>query len=154
MPITFHFRPDANLVVCVHEGTRPDDQFLACCKTMYKHELYDLSMNRLVDMREAESASRSTDCLRKLASFLCEQFKETQAHPKIAIVAPKDLSFGIARMYEIFTEDEDRPWDLVIFRAVDAALAWLDLPDDFLDDIEKDAQSGSRGSLTPGPHTT
>ena len=74
---------------------------------MYKHELYDLSMNRLVDMREAESASISTDCLRKLASFLCEQFKETQAHPKIAIVAPKDLSFGIARMYEVFTEDED-----------------------------------------------
>ena len=68
------------------------------------------------------------------------QFSETSAHPKVAIVAPNDLVFGLARMYEVFSELEKVPWDLVVFRAVDAALAWLGLSDDFLDSLDDDTQ--------------
>lgn len=138
MPITFHFRAEDNLVICVHKGDRPDDEFLAACKNMYRNELYDLSMNRLIDMREAVSDTRSTVALRQLAEFVNMQFIESNEHPKIAVIAPNDLSFGISRMYEIFADAV--PWELVVFRSVDAALAWLGLPEDLMDSYDVDTQ--------------
>lgn len=141
MTITFHFRPEENLVICVHKGDRPDDEFLAACKGMYEHDLYNISMNRLIDFRQALSGSRSASALEQMAAFVNTQFAKTDAHPKVAVIAPVDVSFGISRMYEVFTDTV--PWDLVVFRAIDAALAWLGLPEDFMDDLDNDTQQTS-----------
>lgn len=142
MSIIFHFRPEENLVICVHKGDRSDDEFLAACKGMYENDLYSISMNRLIDMRQATgSGSRSASALKQLATFVNSQFATTDAHPKIAIIAPADLTFGICRMYDILTDTI--PWNLVIFRAVDAALAWLGLPEDFLDNSDNDTQQNA-----------
>ncbi len=141
MPITFHYRPEVNLVICVHIGNRPDDEFLAAYKGMYKNDLYNISMNRLVDFRQALSSSRSSSALKELARFVDIQFAGTNAHPKVAVIAPGDLSFGISRMYEAFSDTA--PWDLVVFRAVDAALAWLGLPEDFMDKFENETQQNA-----------
>ncbi len=135
MSIVFHFQPEVNLVICVHKGDRSDDEFLAASKSMYENDLF----NRLVDMRQAKgSASRSSNALRQLSEFVEMQFAETNAHPKIAIIAPEDSSFGISRMYEVFTDSA--PWDLVVFRSVDPALSWLGLPEDFMDNFDKETQ--------------
>lgn len=141
MTITFHFRPEENLVICVHKGDRPDDEFLAACKGMYEHDLYNISMNRLIDFRQALSGSRSASALEQMAAFVNTQFAKTDAHPKVAVIAPEDVSFGISRMYEVFTDTV--PWDLVVFRTIDAALAWLGLPEDFMDDLDNDTQQTS-----------
>jgi len=80
-------------------------------------------MNHLGDMRQAKgSGSRSSDFLRELSALVKKQYAETNVHPKMAIIAPEDVTFGIARMYEVFADDIPR--DLVVFRAFDAALAW------------------------------
>lgn len=44
------------------------------------------------------------------------------------MVAPRDVSFGLARMYEM--SSTDIPRDFVVFRDLDAAAAWLGIPDD------------------------
>jgi hypothetical protein len=141
MAITFHFRPEENLVICVHQGDRPDDEFLAACKGMYENDLFSVSMNRLIDMRQSLSDSRSASALRQMAEFVNTQFAETDAHPKIAIIAPADLAFGLCRMYEGFADTV--PWDLVVFRAVDAALAWLRLPEDYMDNFDNDTHQNA-----------
>lgn len=131
MPISFHFRPELNLTICVHTGYRSDDEFLAAYKSMYENDLFNVFMNRLVDMRQAKgSKSRSSTTLQQLSRFVEKQFAETNAHPKIAIVAPEDISFGLSRMYDFYTDPV--PWDLEIFRSIDSALAWLGLPEDFM----------------------
>jgi hypothetical protein len=137
MPIVFHFRPEVNLVICVHKGNRPDDEFLSASKSLYENDLFNLSMNRLVDMRQAKNfESRSSTVLQQLSEFVKMQFTETNAHPKIAIIAPEDISFGLSRMYETYTDSV--PWDLVVFRSVDTALAWLGLPEDFMDNFDNE----------------
>ena len=141
MSITFHFRPEENVVICVHKGETQDDEFLAASKGMYENDLYNNSMNRLIDFRQAISGSRGTSALRQMASFANTQFAKTDAHPKIALIAPEDVSFGISRMYNAFTDTI--PWDLVIFRSADAALDWLGLPEDFMDDLDNDTQQTS-----------
>lgn len=139
MPISFHFRPEVNLVICVHKGYRPDDEFLAACKSMYENDLFNISMNRLIDLRQVKgSESRSLIVLRQLSEFVNTQYTKTEAYPKIAVIAPKDISFGISRMYEVFTDAA--PWNLVVFRDVDAAFAWLRLPEDFKDNFDNDTQ--------------
>jgi hypothetical protein len=60
--------------------------------------------------------------------------------PRVAVVAPKDLSFGLARMYDAFADSI--PWNFVVFRAMDAALAWLGLPEDLMDSPNQDAEPG------------
>ena len=143
MPITFHFRPEVNLVISVHKGYRTDDEFLAAWKSMYENDSFNISMNHLGDLRQAKgSGSRSSAFLRELATFVNKQYAETNAHPKMAIIAPEDPTFGIARMYEVFTDHIPR--DLVIFRAVDAALAWLGLPEDFMDNLNNDTQHNAQ----------
>lgn len=141
MTIKFHFRPEENVVICVHKGDRTDDEFLAAYKSMFENDLFNISMNRLVDMRQAGTGEkRSSTALQQLAKYVSTQFSETGARPKVACIAPKDSVFGIARMYEAYSQIENVPWDLVVFRAVDAALSWLGLPDDFLDSLDDDTQ--------------
>ena len=36
--------------------------------------------------------------------------------------------------------NEDVPWEFAVFRAADAALAWLGLPENMIHDLDKDAQ--------------
>ena len=50
---------------------------------------------------------------------------------KLAIVAPDDLSFGLARMYETYRELNPRSTKLVaVFRSRDEALKWIAAKDD------------------------
>jgi hypothetical protein len=64
------------------------------------------------------------------AEFVEQTFSKSSTIPKVAVVAPKDLSFGLARMYQVFANSV--PWNFVVFRAMDAALAWLRVPEDLM----------------------
>jgi hypothetical protein len=136
MPITFHFRPEVKLVISVHVGTTPDDEFIASYKSLYENDLFDTSMNRLMDLRQADTPQIGTDVLRQFAELVREQFKENGTNPKVAVVATRELFFDLARMYEIFTGVV--PLDIAIFHSAEEALAWFGLPEDFMDDLDKD----------------
>jgi hypothetical protein len=134
MPITYHFKPDERLVILVHVGAVTDDEFLSFYKALYEDTLLDKSFNLLVDLRQTESSVRSATALNKFADFVRRQYVGTTARPKVAVVAPEDISFGLARMYEAFSSAV--PWEFVVFRSADDALAWLGLSENLLDDLD------------------
>jgi hypothetical protein len=138
MSIECRIRPEHNLAILVHAGTTPDDEFFAYYKSLYENGTLDPSMNLLVDLREADSRPRSSMVLRDLAEFMQGIHSDTTTRPRVAVVAPKDLSYGLAKMYSAFADPV--PWDFVAFRAMDAALAWLGLPEDFLGRPGEDAE--------------
>jgi len=135
-------KPEHSLAIMVHRGTTPDDEFLAFYKSLYKTDSVDTSTNLFVDLRNADSRQRSTEVLHQCAEFIQVALADATPPPKVAVVAPKDLSFGLARMYEAFADSV--PWDFVVFRDVDAALAWLGLPGDLMDRYDKDIQRGNQ----------
>lgn len=137
MPITFHFRPEAKLIICVHTGKVPDDEFTMRYKSIFEGNMFTPGMNLLIDLSQTDSSPRSPEGLRRFADFSKSKFAGAGTRPKIAVVAPTDLSFGLARMYEAFAESV--PWDFVVFREVDAALAWLRAPQDLMDNLDKKA---------------
>ncbi|UCG50668.1 MAG: STAS/SEC14 domain-containing protein, partial [Candidatus Latescibacterota bacterium] len=122
----------------VHVGAVTDDEFLSFYKALYEDTRIDKSFNLLVDLRQAQSYVRSAAALNEFAGFIRRQFEGTTGRPKVAVVAPDDVSFGLARMYEVFSDDV--PWEFVVFRAADAALAWLGLSENLLNDLDQDAQ--------------
>jgi hypothetical protein len=138
MPITYQLKPDARLVILVHVGAVTDDEFLSFYKALYEDTRFDKSFNVLVDLRQTESSVRSAAALNQFADFIRRQFVNTTIRPKVGVVAPKDISFGFARMYEVISGDV--PWEFVVFRAADAALAWLGLSENLMNDLDQDAQ--------------
>jgi hypothetical protein len=137
MPITVHIRPDDRLVVLAHAGPVQDDEFLSSYRTLFDDARYDKSFNVLVDLRRAESAVRSPEVLRDLAEFVKPRFENTQAIPMVAVVAPEDISFGLARMYEAFSDPVS--WEFKVFRSAEEALLWLGLPEALVDDLDRNA---------------
>lgn len=126
------------MVIFSHVGVVTNDEFLSFYKALYEDNRFDKSFNALVDLRQAESVVRSAGALNIFAEFVQQQYVNTTARPKVAVVAPKDVSFGLARMYEAFSDTVH--WEFVVFRAADAALAWLGLPERLIDDLDQDAQ--------------
>jgi hypothetical protein len=46
-------------------------------------------------------------------------------------------------MYEVFTDSV--PWDFTVFRVIDAALAWLGVPEDLAVRHDQEAQQRPQG---------
>jgi hypothetical protein len=138
MPITYQLRPDERLVIFVHVGAVTDGEFLSFYRALYEDTRIDKSFNILVDLRQTASYVRSAGALNEFAGFMRRQFANTTASPKVAVVAPKDISFGLARMYEAMSDDV--PWEFVVFRAFDAALAWLGVSENLINDLCQTAQ--------------
>jgi hypothetical protein len=135
MPITYQLKPDERLVILIHVGAVSDDEFLSFYKALFEDSRFDKSFNLLIDLRQAESSVRSTAALNKFAHFVRQQFVNTTARPKVAVVASEDISFGLARMYEVLSGAV--PWEFVVFRTANAALAWLGLSENLMDDLDR-----------------
>jgi len=134
MSITYQVKPDERLLIVVHAGVVTDDEFLSFYKAVCEDTRCDKSFNILVDLRQTESSLRSVAALKELAYFMRRQYVDITERPKVAVVAPKDISFGLARMYEAFSSEV--PWQFVVFRAADAAFAWLGLSESVLKDLD------------------
>lgn len=141
MTIRFRAIPGHNLAILEHKGKILDEEFLSFYKELYESGDYNPSMNHLVDLREADSSSRSTDVLRDFAEFVRVRLTDADRRPKVAVVAPKDISFGLARVYDAYADAV--PWDFVIFRSIEAALAWLGLSGDALNGEDRSSRDGS-----------
>lgn len=82
----------------VHVGAVTDDEFLSFYKALYEDTQLEKSFNLLVDLRQTESSVRSSEALNEFADFMRRQFGSTTERLRVAVVDPKDISFGLARM--------------------------------------------------------
>lgn len=131
MSIVYRIIKEHRLIVSVHVGTVPDDEFLRSYKQLFEDAAFDENYNLLVDLRRTTSGERSTAALRSLSADVEQQYRSAEPAPKTAVIAPTDISFGLGRMYQSFVDTV--PGEVVIFRAADAALAWLGVPPGVLD---------------------
>lgn len=123
MGIKVYIRPEQNLNIFVHTGQISNDEFITFYRQLFQNASFDPLPNQLVDLRAADSTSRSPKVLQMFADVMQARVNTMTMRPKVAIIAPNDLSFGLARMYEAFASSVK--WDFVVFRTMDVALAWL-----------------------------
>jgi hypothetical protein len=140
VPIRHQIRRDLGLAVSIHIGIVTDQEFLDSYEALFNDPDYDLNFSRLVDLRKTDSSSRSSEALRAIAALVRRRYEGVETAPKTAVVAPRDLSFGLARMYQALSELV--PGDVVVFRSVDAALAWLGVPDETIPAVRASEKLG------------
>jgi len=73
--------------------------------------------------------------MQESVDFMQRQFVGISIRPKVAVLAPGDVSFGLARMCEAFSDGA--PWKFEVFRSADAALAWLGVTEDLMDKLDQ-----------------
>jgi len=81
----------------------------------YKYSLTDLTAVTETKEWPTSDIDRSVN--------LCEHAAQINHDAVIAIVADKDLIFGLARMWEIMMDATN--WDIMVFRTRDAAETWI-----------------------------
>ena len=130
MPVIFDFKSEHNLVICRHFGTVDDKEFLNSYRSLFESGRFDPSMDLVVDLRRADSSKRSQEAIREFAEYLKRWMQKTEKKSRVVVIAPRDVSFGLARMYEAYSESAHI--DFTVFREADAALESLGIPEDAL----------------------
>jgi hypothetical protein len=86
-------------------------------------EVLKRSKYALVDEMAVDRLDVSTAELETVADLDKRLAAVAAAHAVIAIVAPRDLGFGLARMWEVFAEETG--WETMTFRSVAEAEPWV-----------------------------
>ncbi len=92
-------------------------------ESLYSHPEIKPDYSHLVDLRETDEVDITSGDVKQLT-----ELKFLSAESKLAIVAPLDFYYGMARMYEIFRQDS--PVDIQVFRSFTEATEWLGYGDE------------------------
>ena len=107
-------------IFSIHEGVVNDEDLLERQRIVAADPDFDPSLSQLADFSGATEILVSSEGVRALA-----EANLYSPESKRAFVAPSDLQYGIARMFQILRDD--RPETIQIFRTREEAVAWLDL---------------------------
>lgn len=119
-----HFEVDGprRTRVAIFEGIVTDTELLGSYGSLVQEPDYDPTLDDLVDMRGVQRLEVSTEAVRRLVDLFTPIDPEGVT-TRLAIVAAKDETFGMARMYEILRSDA--PEQIRVFRHRAEAEAWL-----------------------------
>jgi hypothetical protein len=127
MPLEYRIDLERRVVFAAASGTLTLEDFLATHREVWTRSdvagfdaIYDLGGLDDVVLSSGERLRELSD----LASTL----DVPGAAARLAIVAPRDFAFGLARMYEAYRTMNQRGSKVVsVFRSMQAALDWLGL---------------------------
>jgi hypothetical protein len=119
------FETDGRLGVRIAtlRGEIDDLQLLAAYRRLTADRDFDARIDDLVDLREVSPLRVTADGLRELIAVLRRAYRHKE-HRKVAIVAPSELAFGMARMYQLLRGVEP-PEEIRVFHQYPEAIAWL-----------------------------
>ena len=83
------------------------------------------TLNVLWDLAEANISALSAADIQMVAEHTAAR-AHSRTEGKTALVAPKDIGFGLSRMFQVFADLADHEGDVKVFRTRDEAMEWLD----------------------------
>jgi hypothetical protein len=126
MPIRIRVDPAARVRHSVLEGTIGDDELVDAYAAVLGDPDFDPTLNDLVDACTVRRIDVTPAGLRRLAD-LVRQIDRLALPTKIAIVAPDDVAYDTARMYETLRAGQHAPAEHRVFRGMADARRWLGL---------------------------
>jgi hypothetical protein len=87
------------------------------------HPDYKPGMRVLWDLSQANASRMSSDDIRQIAQRNKSRVKKTGVGNQVAFVAPRDIEYGLSRMYEMFSDET--PVENRVFRTIEEARRWL-----------------------------
>jgi len=127
MPLRSHIDHDRRVVFVYAEGLLTDTEMLNYQRNVWSAPAVT-GYDELIDMTTVTDVEPySPDGIKQLATGAARTDSQTLSQ-RLAIVAPHDLAFGLARMYQAYREASPAATkQVVVFRDRAAALQWLGL---------------------------
>jgi len=122
MPINYTIDEERNLVLTVASGTLYDADVMQHKAALRDDPRVTPDIKELSDVRGIEQLDVTETGIRQMIRFDRDAAASTGGHT-LAIVATEDIIFGMARMYEMLTEQNVR--SVQVFRDIDEATRWL-----------------------------
>lgn len=127
MPAHYHVNRELGLILVQGEGVLCDEDLRSLNTGLTADPAIRECAMELDDWRAVTRNDVSSACLRALAeSWNKRDLYVDTADAKVAAVAPRDVEFGLNRMYQMFRSGS--PVEFGLFREMEEAEAWLGLP--------------------------
>ena len=114
--------PEKELRINTVRGVTVRDDFLQAIKDFYRDQP---PKNLLWNFRDVDVSSFTPSDMQAIVEAM-KRFTHSRVGGKSAIVAPRDLEFGFARMFEILGGQLDLEFEIAVFRETDEAMAWIE----------------------------
>jgi hypothetical protein len=121
MPIETEINNDKQLTTHTVIGDIPFEEFMITLKQMWEVQT---TTNVLWDFRKGGLTLTTSGNIEAIVNFVRDNAHK-RSGGKTAIIALKDLDFGITRMLMTFAEMKDVSLEAEVFRSFDNAIEWL-----------------------------
>ena len=118
MPCGYTIDLARSLVLSRGWGVVTDRDFLAHVRALTANPRFARGFRQLVDLRDVTDIQVTASTVREMV-----RLNPFGASAQRAVVVTSDVVFGMARMYQILSDES--PDELQIFRKMDDALRWL-----------------------------
>jgi hypothetical protein len=126
MGITYQIDHDQHIVFTFLDGTVTDADLAPYAEGVWRN-LRGAVFDGLVDARGVERVLITSHGMRQIAE-LSVRLNLTHDNYRVAIVAARDVVYGMGRMLEVYREGT--PGAVQVFRTMEEAMAWLRLAPD------------------------
>jgi len=124
MAIGRYINPGTGLIVLTVSGNNRLKDIIQALKDMLVDPQYKKSADILWDFRDITTPHTNSQEIRELVSFIRKNRHVRGSGYRVALVVSRDLDYGIARMYDAYSEG--LPFQMKIFREFDEAYSWVD----------------------------
>jgi len=129
MAVRFHVERDENYFISIWTGKITDQEILDAYKRFYTGPTWSPGMHELVDLADADFAEVTPAAIASLAAYVAKTLEEHGVQSsRAAVFCGRDLEYGVARMYDVFSEGS--PEYSRVFRDREKARAWVKGGDD------------------------
>ena len=122
MPVISQVDSSLGVVFSMFQGVVTQEDIWSQVERLNTDPAFQPSFNHLVDTRGATRFDVSEEGMHMVSSHSVFNEKSRRA-----IVAEKDVMFGVARMYQLLRETHKKPDQVRIFRTMEEARRWLGL---------------------------
>ena len=123
MPWTYRINADAHMLYVVATGVTTQAERMEAMMAWLNDPEFKPGLDTFCDFSSAESTPRLSD-LRQLVAAIGEH-APTIGHQKVAVLAAKPITFGVARVFESMADIEDVPLQVKVFFERDKLWEWL-----------------------------
>jgi hypothetical protein len=123
MPATYTIDPDAGLVRIVCSGVFTNQEMIDCMERLYRDPARTPGMPSLIDCRQVENMQVTPAGCQAAATISATLLDPVQPPWAVAVIAPQDEVFWIARTFEVLRAGS--PQTVRVFREPTDAQRWL-----------------------------
>jgi hypothetical protein len=126
--IQYEIHDPPGVIVARMSGHIIIDDLLRHVDQLATDKRYRMGLDKLVDMRRVERMELHIEDESQLVHY---KTAKGVRECRIALLAPRDVSFGMSRVYQALSENIHE--EVEVFRSVKDAIHWLALPPDFVE---------------------